>query len=830
VIKLLRYQFLLFVLALTNMGVAQTILDDFTDGNFTTNPVWTINSGSASITSNALVFGGGTSNVSMSTPLVTDCQEWSFKLQSSTNFNKDNFRFYFVLLNNPAPSNSVSDGYCLDYDGDNGDFIIYRLDNGVLTSLSSYNGSTSSLIRTVRITMNASGNIVVVVSGTTIMSITSTTYPASSSEYIGITCNGDDSDAGDFFSVDDINYVAACFNPTSAGTIANAQSSCGSFNPATITSSVLPSGHTGTLEYKWQQSTTSSSSGFSDISSTDATTYDPSTISQTTWYKRLSRVTCSADWSGAIESNVIEMTVNSSITISTNPVNDTVYINSCGFATFNVSLSSGNSPGYQWQVSTDNGSSWSSLVNSSIYSGVATTQLKVNASSNTFNGYRYRCVVTNSCGSATSGSARLAVISWTKNIVINEIMIQPPSNNCHADQALLIKSNYTQAGPPMECDGVSVTTSSGKEWVELYNPYCSAIDVSNWFIATRSSLTQSHGVFRIPAGTSISANGFLTIGGAASSASLKLNAFSASNVLTENSLRFYLDNNDGWLGLYGPEGNPVDAVFWTFSAGESSKWGTDSDISFAPTLIPSGSSGAPLVTDSLPGPKSVCLSAVKDYIGVVTNSKTLERSIDGAGSWQVSDNSGGASLGTTNNVAQTCTSLPIELLSFDAQLENKATHLTWETASERNNDFFAVERSPNGIDWDVLELIDGAGSSAELLSYETYDNYPLKVISYYRLKQTDFDGKARYSAIKSISNTEDLMVLPNPGNGIFYVSGLSERKENQVLVMDVTGKTIANYKTEDAMLQMNLEDHPAGIYYVKVNEEFTMKIVKWAND
>jgi hypothetical protein len=74
------------------------------------------------------------------------------------------------------------------------------------------------------------------------------------------------------------------------------------------------------------------------------------------------------------------------------------------------------------------------------------------------------------------------------------------------------------------------------------------------------------------------------------------------------------------------------------------------------------------------------------------------------------------------------------------------------------------------------------------------------------------------------------MVLPNPGNGIFYVSGLSDRKENQVIVMDVTGKIIANYITEDAMLQMNLEDHPAGIYYVKVNEEFTIKIVKWAND
>ncbi len=818
-IKLLRYQLFFFVIAFTNFGVAQTLVTIGTGSGVQVNHPFTRNYnygwskqiylkseintsgsitaiafentvGSVTTWSNQTIYmrHNSSSTCSTSRPTASELStSWTLVFSGSINYNS---AYKTITLSTPFNFNNVDN------------LEIYYLN---------FQGTNSTNGPEFRETTGASRSVYYRVDNLT-------------------TFNANTVGTADDITNIKLSITPNCLDPTSAGTITNAQSSCGSFNPTTITSSVLPSGHTGTLEYKWQQSTTSSSAGFNDITSTNTATYDPATITQTTWYKRLSRVTCSADWSGAIESNVIEMTVNSSITISTNPVNDTVYINSCGFATFNVSLSSGNSPGYQWQVSTDNGSFWSSLVNSSIYSGVATTQLKVNASSNTFNGYLYRCVVTNLCGSATSGSARSAVISWTKNIVINEIMIQPPSNNCHADQALLIKSNYTQAGPPMECDGVSVTTSSGKEWVELYNPYCSAIDVSNWFIATRSSLSQSHGVFRIPAGTSISANGFLTIGGAASSASLKLNAFSASNVLTENSLRFYLDNNDGWLGLYGPEGNPVDAVFWTFSAGESSKWGTDSDISFAPTLIPSGSSGAPLVTDSLPGPKSVCLSAVKDYIGVVTNSKTLERSIDGAGSWQVSDNSGGASLGTTNNVAQTCTSLPIELLSFDAQLENKATHLTWETASERNNDFFAVERSPNGIDWDVLELIDGAGSSAELLSYETYDNYPLKVISYYRLKQTDFDGKARYSAIKSISNTEDLMVLPNPGNGIFYVSGLSERKENQVLVMDVTGKTIANYKTEDAMLQMNLEDHPAGIYYVKVNEEFTMKIVKWAND
>jgi hypothetical protein len=216
-------------------------------------------------------------------------------------------------------------------------------------------------------------------------------------------------------------------------------------------------------------------------------------------------------------------------------------------------------------------------------------------------------------------------------------------------------------------------------------------------------------------------------------------------------------------------------------------------------------------------------SFAHNHCFAATIGKTYYLVVDGNGGAESPFYISGVS-GTTYNA------LPIELVNLNVLLKDRITEITWQTASERDNDFFTVERSANGIDWEVLELIDGAGVSNELVHYETYDNYPLKGISYYRLKQTDFDGKATYSDIKSISNTEELMVLPNPGNGIFYVSGLSDRKENQVIVMDVTGKIIANYITEDAMLQMNLEDHPAGIYYVKVNEEFTIKIVKWAND
>ena len=119
-----------------------------------------------------------------------------------------------------------------------------------------------------------------------------------------------------------IRTAPTCINPTNGGTIAANQTGYSPFSPTTFdpdafTSSALPSGQTGNLEYKWMVSTTSSSSGFSDISNSNAATYDPGTISVNTWYKRVARVNCMDDWTGAAESNVVTATVSAAPATST---------------------------------------------------------------------------------------------------------------------------------------------------------------------------------------------------------------------------------------------------------------------------------------------------------------------------------------------------------------------------------------------------------------------------------------------------------------------------------------------------------------------------------
>jgi len=120
-----------------------------------------------------------------------------------------------------------------------------------------------------------------------------------------------------------LSFCSDCTNPTSGGTIAAAQSGTSPFNPDVFTSSVTPSGYTGTLEYKWQSSITNSSTGFSDISSSNSDIYDASALTVTTWFKRLARVDCSADWTGAVESNVLEVTVTSLLPVSGIELNGT---------------------------------------------------------------------------------------------------------------------------------------------------------------------------------------------------------------------------------------------------------------------------------------------------------------------------------------------------------------------------------------------------------------------------------------------------------------------------------------------------------------------------
>lgn len=171
-------------------------------------------------------------------------------------------------------------------------------------------------------------------------------------------------------------------------------------------------------------------------------------------------------------------------------------------------------------------------------------------------------------------------------------------------------------------------------------------------------------------------------------------------------------------------------------------------------------------------------------------------------------------------VSKSGTPLPIELLTFDAKLNDQIVDLYWQTALETNNDYFTIERSVDAIHFEELLKIKGAGNSTTTLNYYALDNSPLNGISYYRLKQTDYDGKYEYSKFVSVEFTSShikTMETYYDFGIIVKLSGFEDEK-GKIIVQDIVGKEyysntiITNYK-EPTSIKIN-ENLPTGVYIV----------------
>jgi len=96
--------------------------------------------------------------------------------------------------------------------------------------------------------------------------------------------------------------------------------------------------------------------------------------------------------------------------------------------------------------------------------------------------------------------------------------------------------------------------------------------------------------------------------------------------------------------------------------------------------------------------------------------------------------------------------LPIELVNFSLDKYDDNVKINWTTGSELNNDYFTIERSFDGYAWKEIDRIKGVGNSSSLIDYSYIDRQSnLSGIVYYRLKQTDYDGKFERFHIKSIN-------------------------------------------------------------------------------
>jgi hypothetical protein len=179
--------------------------------------------------------------------------------------------------------------------------------------------------------------------------------------------------------------------------------------------------------------------------------------------------------------------------------------------------------------------------------------------------------------------------------------------------------------------------------------------------------------------------------------------------------------------------------------------------------------------------------------------------------------------------------LPIELVSFTAELKNNSVLLEWVTATEVNNDYFTLERSSDGSNYEIIGYIAGVGNSNTLQQYSFEDKNSIEGLSYYRLKQTDFDGGYEYFdpiAIRTITSTEviesAIQMYPNPvQHGVLniHLSKFNSEEPIQLILTDLFGRVVqvhtflTDFNGSGTYTISNLQNEKSGFYFMSVQSK-----------
>lgn len=166
------------------------------------------------------------------------------------------------------------------------------------------------------------------------------------------------------------------------------------------------------------------------------------------------------------------------------------------------------------------------------------------------------------------------------------------------------------------------------------------------------------------------------------------------------------------------------------------------------------------------------------------------------------------------------TPLPISLVSFEALPSNEMVLVKWKTESELNNDEFTVEKSTDAERWEEVTSVAGAGTTKKIMHYQILDHHPIEGKSYYRLKQTDFDGKFEYSPIVAVEfkGHTALLLSPNPTNGLFTIRD-QRLSLDQIRVFNAQGMRVRPMQyLENGRLQVDLSSFSSGVYIIQVSD------------
>ena len=181
--------------------------------------------------------------------------------------------------------------------------------------------------------------------------------------------------------------------------------------------------------------------------------------------------------------------------------------------------------------------------------------------------------------------------------------------------------------------------------------------------------------------------------------------------------------------------------------------------------------------------------------------------------------------------------LAVELIDFRGINQGAKNLITWFTETELDNAYFTLESSPDGVSWREIAKIEGAGTSSAMLMYNFTDYDIFDPVTFYRLSQTDFDGKVEFNEpIKVISDMRDNSIVsdpyPNPTDQFFLMEYLGNGGSAplQLNVYNALGQKVyfAEFAAvvEGSTLQLDVSYLENGIYNIELVQGTTSEVHK----
>ncbi|WP_462251262.1 T9SS type A sorting domain-containing protein [Ekhidna sp.] len=199
--------------------------------------------------------------------------------------------------------------------------------------------------------------------------------------------------------------------------------------------------------------------------------------------------------------------------------------------------------------------------------------------------------------------------------------------------------------------------------------------------------------------------------------------------------------------------------------------------------------------------------------------------VDGSIGWDGSD--GDINNGSGSDFVINSDPLPVELLHCSVSQNGHIAEIKWATAVEINNDYFTLYKSPDGINFEEFLVVPGSGDSNEKISYSAIDSHPYSGTSYYRIKQTDFDGASETFEIMSFVNESSHFILyPNPVTDKIIVNEIVSIYDTKIL--DMAGRDLtknSQFTTQGNVTVIDVSDLEIGRYIIK-SPAFTENFIK----